>query len=96
MMPFKLTDLKNSWPMYEFDADTVFTEKSQATKYINILDSGERATYDNGGSTMFGYGVPDDYSIPSMFNKLQDRYRATNYGRGGYCPELESRLILNY
>ncbi len=103
MKKFDMTELRGSWPKYQYDVDTVFSEKAQATKYINITASGERVSFENsgsaevimvGGSTMFGYGVPDDYTIPSMFNKAQGKYHAVNYGRGGYYSELETKLIL--
>ena len=67
---------------------------------INIDEKGVRNTLNQGignekvffygGSTIWGTGVPDSLTIPSIFNKFSDfKYNVTNYGESGYHSFLE-------
>jgi hypothetical protein len=54
-----------------------------------------------GGSTTFGYGVADDYTIPSFMQKILERqYPGTpivvkNYGQGFYYSTQEMLLLIS-
>src|SRR5215813_3181316 len=97
-----------------YEPFTQFREKPFVGRYVNVDPAGFRPgrgqgpwppepTYFNvflfGGSTTFGYGVPDDYTIGSY---LQDRLsraglprppRVYNFGRGAYFSAQERVLF---
>ena len=75
-------------------------------KYININSDGVRkstqpnkkgdATYVfMGGSTIFGYGVSDEETIPSFFNQLSNS-NVINLGETGYISRQSLALLSNY
>lgn len=78
-------------------------------KHLNIDAKGRRKTSFNknnniykkkvaffGGSTMFGFGVSDDFTIPSITSELsKGEYLIENYGVNGY-KSLQSFLKLNF
>ena len=53
-----------------------------------------------GGSTTFGYGVPDDYTIPSYLQAIMEEedlprgVLVSNYGQGYYYSSQEMQLFL--
>jgi len=97
-----------------YEPFTQFREKPFVGRYVNVHPAGFRPgreqgpwppepAYFNvflfGGSTTFGYGVPDDYTIGSY---LQDRLsraglprppRVYNFGRGAYFSAQERALF---
>lgn len=54
-----------------------------------------------GGSTTFGYGVPDDYTIPSYIQKILEQkypnknFLVRNYGQGFYYSSQEMLLLIS-
>ncbi len=76
--------------------------------YINIGNDGYRhngmKADDNmknillfGGSTMFGVGVSDDYTIPALlYRKLSGQFNVYNYGVSGYYSRHEVASLINY
>ena len=54
-----------------------------------------------GGSTTFGYGVPDDYTIPSYIQKIleqkcpNENFLVRNYGQGFYYSSQEMLLLIS-
>lgn len=97
-----------------FEPFTQFKESPYHGRYVNVTDTGFRVTKNQGlwppdqkhfnvflfgGSTTFGYGVPDDQTIASY---LQDHLSKTlrnqavsvyNFGRGGYYSTQERILF---
>ena len=78
-------------------------------KYINIDSDGVRQTTNKGdpsendlkifmfgGSTMWGTGVPDQYTIPSFLQStLGGGYDVCNYGEAGYVSTQELNYLLH-
>lgn len=75
---------------------------------INVDDKGRRRTvsldqdykYGStihlfGGSTMWGYGVADDHTIPSHLSNING-IRTINYGEQAYNSRQELNLLLNH
>jgi lysophospholipase L1-like esterase len=76
-------------------------------RYLNISSEGLRQTWNPpapadrtmkkifcfGGSTIWGIGARDDFTIPSLLSKKLNqgspRYLVTNYGEKGYCLTQE-------
>jgi lysophospholipase L1-like esterase len=97
-----------------YEPFTQFREKPFVGRYVNVNQAGFRPGREQGpwpptglffnvflfgGSTTFGYGVPDDYTIGSY---LQDRLsraglprppRVYNFGRGAYFSAQERALF---
>lgn len=82
----------------------MYIEKAQKGKYINITKNKYRQTpnskLDNifllGGSTAFGYGVPDNKTISYYFNELNKSSKTMrNYGHGGFYTTLEVRHLID-
>lgn len=71
------------------------------TKEPRAYDGKPIKIYVFGGSTTFGYGVPDDYTIPSYIQKiLEQRYPnkailVKNYGQGYYYSSQEMLLLIS-
>lgn len=84
------------------------------TPHINVDASGIRRTTDNpseniskfpriffyGGSTMWGEGLSDEHTIPSLvsreLNGLEDAAHITNYGEIGYGSAQELALLVEH
>jgi lysophospholipase L1-like esterase len=96
-----------------FEPYTQFKEKPFAGKSVNVDSQGFRPIKDQGpwppnpdfinifvfgGSTTFGYGVPDGDTIPSylqelLSSKYPGRIKVYNFGRGGYIS-VQERILL--
>ena len=96
--------LANEWPKYQYDGASVYLEKPQNGDYVNIGLQKFRITPNSrsdefflfGGSTAFGYGVPDNQTISYYFNELENETRTIrNYGHGGYYSTLEVRHLID-
>lgn len=90
---------KDYYPFYEW------RKKELKSQFINISNEGIRKTYnpvykDNlvkvfvfGGSTIWGTGSRDEYTIPSLLskdlNRQQDLYFVNNFGESGYVLNQE-------
>lgn len=77
-------------------------------KYINIDQEGSRYTFPfdssrinmpttvfSGGSTIYGTGAPDEYSIPSFYSKVVSDENVLNFGQAGYSS-YQSLQYLEY
>lgn len=100
----ELTDvLQEDWHSYVY-----WRSKPHQGQYINIDEKGIRRTWNSsvppsphqlkifmfGGSTMWGYGARDDFTIPSLVSKKLSTQVAngvwvTNFGETGYVSTQE-------
>lgn len=98
-----------------YEPFTQFKEGPYKGNYVNVDPHGFRITENPGswppdpnslnvfmfgGSTLFGYGVPDDQTIAShlqrfLTTKLSRRVRVYNFGRGFYYSTQERILFEN-
>lgn len=107
--------LHESWNIpLVYEPFTEFREKKVSGKYVNVSPQGFRIGKDQGswppsaenfnvfvfgGSTTFGYGLPDDQTIPSFLqDALQQKMpsqkvRVYNFGRGNYYSTHERILF---
>jgi len=91
--------LKNGWQPYVY-----WRQKPLNGRHINIDNLGRRLTvqtvaddqnpllvYMFGGSTMWGWGVPDQHTIPSELAKIvkDHNVKIVNYGELGYVTTQE-------
>jgi hypothetical protein len=96
-----------------YESFTQFKERAYSGDYVNVDENGFRITKNQGpwppdpdkfnvflfgGSTTFGYGVPDDQTIASylqevLSNKLERDVRVYNFGRGHYYSTQELVLL---
>ena len=83
------------WRRYPYSGET-----------INIDDRGVRRTVDQtpndakktifffGGSTTWGTGVSDEFTIPSQFASMTDDYRAVNYGEAAWNAHQSLEMLI--
>lgn len=106
--------LNETWSRtYSYEPFTQFKEKPYSGRYVNVHNQGFRITKQQGpwppgperlniflfgGSTTFGYGVPDDETIASylqeyLTSRLKRDVRIYNFGRGHYYSTQERILF---
>ena len=106
--------LNESWSRpYVYEPFTLFKESPYRGTYVNVDEDGFRTTVNQGpwppdadefniflfgGSTAFGYGVPDDSTVASFLqrclgNALARDIRVYNFGRGHYYSSQERILM---
>lgn len=98
----------------QYEPFSQFREISFKGKYVNVTEPGFRRSINQGawppetdklnifvfgGSTTFGYGVPDGDTIPSFLQKnleqkLARPVRVYNFGRGSYYSSQELVLFI--
>lgn len=97
-----------------FEAYTGFKERPFAGRFVNVLEAGFRLSKSQGpwpldrskfnvfvfgGSTIFGYGVPDAETVPSFLGERlsalfpEKEPRVYNFGREGYYSVQERVLF---
>lgn len=109
-----LAEMCDLTPQYELF--TQFREREQRGDYVNVDEAGYRHVEDQGpwppddenfnvfvfgGSTAFGYGVPDDQAIPSCLQRAMRAERFSdktvcvyNWGRRAYYSSQERALFV--
>ncbi len=106
--------MKETWSRsYGYEAFTQFRERPFEGKFVNVSEAGYRVSKDQGpwppdpenynvfmfgGSTTFGYGLPDTQTVASylqeyMRARMPQRVRVYNFGRGSYVSEQERVLL---
>ena len=94
---------KLSYSYYDY---IVWRRDQYNGEFININDEGVRKSYQPnkpskdtyiflGGSTIFGYGVADNKTIPSIFAKISQK-NVLNLGDTGYTSRQSLALYSNY
>ena len=94
----------------QWEPYTYWRRQPFSGSYVNIDDNGRRHTwnlpahqpvniYMFGGSTLWGIGARDDYTIPSFLSKMltqafPERIRVTNYGTTGFVNTQEMILLI--
>jgi len=98
----------------KFQPNVIWRNKYRRELYVNIDKEGIRKTInpimDNpkkqidifmfGGSTMYGTGVPDQFTIPSILSKMLNVngnvfYKITNFGTGSYIIDQDMQLLFD-
>jgi len=99
--------LHETWNIgMEYHPFVQFSEPSFNGKYVNITKGYRKSIVDGdefaffGGSTTFGYGLPDHQTIPSYFSLILNQHSTVtklngvkNFGRGFYFSSQERSLI---
>lgn len=96
-----------------YDPFTQFKEPAYESKYVNVSPVGYRKSKNQGawppskkdfvvftfgGSTTFGYGLPDDQTVPSFLQEFLSQHldsdvRVYNFGRCAYFSVQEGILL---
>lgn len=99
------------WRRLPYQGTTVNVDK-QGIRYTpnkTALDSNLPQMVFLGGSTIWGTGVNDENTIPSLFSKQSNQYQVLNYGESGYnayqsyqffqikvIEGLQPKLVISY
>ena len=97
-----------------FQPNVIWRNKPINNKFVKINEEGIRNTCNSymnsskdtrnvflfGGSTVYGTGVPDKFTIPSQLSKhLNEKgdifYNVTNFGTGGFILEQDMQLLFD-
>jgi len=99
--------LKSTWYRnWEYSTVVGFVEGSLESQFVNVNNFGVRSNNQKhvnykdlnnsiwffGGSSTFGYGVEDIYTIPSEFEKISNE-KVINFGTGFYYSFQENHLL---
>ncbi len=99
-----------------YEQGTQFRELPYTSKYVNVTPAGYRMSGNQGawpppedqttvfffgGSTTFGYGVGDEETVPSHFQRIAaeqggEAVKAYNFGRSCYLAVQERTLLEKY
>src|SRR5262249_46436546 len=104
---------ESTYASVEYASYSNWHRRPFASKYINVDQNGRRVTWKQdkthtpgaiqlalfGGSTMWGTGTPDDFTIPSYISKMlaekyPHRFTVINYGQDGYVSTQELITLL--
>jgi hypothetical protein len=106
--------LEESYQFFEYEPFVEFRERARTGNYVNVdqagfrlsgaqskwpPDPGQPVIFVFGGSTTFGYSVPDDETVVSTLStalRRDPRYRGAqlyNFGRGHYWSTQEYVLL---
>jgi hypothetical protein len=111
----EIYSISHGWLPLTYDPYTQFKEKPVHTKYVHINENGFREIGNQGpwppdqqnfnififgGSTTFGYSLPDDFTIPAHLQHIFDsrhdprkRVCIYNFARGSYFSSQERVLF---
>jgi len=84
------------WRGGEFNGETINVSPDGVRKTIgyNNSDSNLRKVYFFGGSTMWGSGVIDEFTIPSLFNQ-EFKVNSTNFGESGHIARQSLAILID-
>ncbi len=106
--------MQETWSRsYGYEPFTQFRERPFSGRFVNVSEAGYRVSKNQGpwppdpgvynvfvfgGSTTFGYGVPDTQTVASYLQedlsaRVSRTVRVYNFGRGSYVSEQERVLL---
>jgi hypothetical protein len=105
--------LRATWSLpLVYEPFTQFRERPGRGRYVNVIEPGlrlngelagwppdpeDRLVLFFGGSTAFGYGVPDGETVPAYLERrlgeARDPHRVANFGRAFYYSDQERALF---
>ncbi|HXV13606.1 MAG TPA: hypothetical protein VEC56_05315 [Candidatus Krumholzibacteria bacterium] len=106
--------MQETWSRsYGYEPFTQFRERPFTGRFVNVSEAGFRLSKNQGpwpplpencnvfvfgGSTTFGYGLPDSQTVTSFLQddltvRASPRVRVYNFGRGSYVSEQERVLL---
>jgi len=84
-----------AWRRLSFQGETINIDADGIRKtFRTVATSNDKEFHFFGGSTMWGTGVTDEYTIPSVLSK-EYGIKATNYGESGYIARQSLDMLIN-
>ncbi len=83
------------WGRLPFSGRTITVDESGERVQHLIPDKPAKYVHFFGGSTMWGTGVDDQSTIPSLFNQLHPDYRVYNHAQSGFVSRQELAGLIN-
>ncbi|MDH5701102.1 MAG: SGNH/GDSL hydrolase family protein [Nitrospirota bacterium] len=83
------------WGREPFSGKTITIDQTGERVQPNVPEHPTKQVHFFGGSTMWGTGVDDQHTIPSLFNELHPDYRVYNHAQSGFVSRQELAGLIN-
>jgi hypothetical protein len=83
------------WRRRPYDGETINIDEKGMRQTVDRTPNVEnRSIFFFGGSTIWGTGVSDDFTIPSYFASITDDYKVSNYGEAAYTAHQSLETLI--
>ena len=84
------------WRRFPYDGETVKINENGVRRTVDRTpnDKSSKAIFFFGGSTMWGSGVSDEFTIPSVFASITQDYEAFNFGEAAYTAHQSLETLI--
>ena len=83
------------WRRFPYVGETInINERGMRKTVDRTPDSANRTVFFFGGSTVWGTGVSDEFTIPSYFAKITRGYQVSNYGEAAYTAHQSLETLI--
>jgi lysophospholipase L1-like esterase len=83
------------WRRLPYHGETINIDERGIRQTVDRTPNGaDRKIFFFGGSTTWGTGVSDEYTIPSQFASITREYQATNYGEAAYTAHQSLEMLI--
>ncbi len=83
------------WGRLPFSGKTITIDETGERVQPQLPDNPSKHVHFFGGSTMWGTGVDDQHTIPSLFNQIHPDYRVYNHAQSGFVSRQELAGLIN-
>lgn len=84
-----------TWRRHDYSGETINISEGIRRSSVPLKDRNDREFWFFGGSTMWGFGVDDENTIPSAFVRKYGQ-RVVNFGEAGYTARQSMAMLTNY
>lgn len=83
------------WRRYPYEGETINVDKMGVRRTVDRTpnDATKKIAF-FGGSTIWGTGVSDEFTIPSQFASITSDYQASNYGEAAYTAHQGLEMLI--
>ena len=83
------------WRRYPYVGETINIDERGVRRTVDRTPNGARKKiFFFGGSTIWGTGVSDEFTIPSQFASITSDYQASNYGEAAYTAHQSLEMLI--
>ena len=83
------------WRRFPYDGETInIDEKGMRRTVDRTPNDANKSIFFLGGSTIWGTGVSDEFTIPSYFASITHDYQVSNYGEAAYTAHQSLETLI--